>query len=141
MPSRTTPSSTGNSAAVDAHLAAATDWRGDTLRRVRALIREVLPDVEEDIKWGNVPVWSHHGMLCTGESYKKVVKLTFAHGAALSDPSQLFNASLEGKTRRAIDIAEGVALDATAFQALIRAASDYNHTFLGGRSKTRAKAT
>jgi hypothetical protein len=127
----------GNPAAVDAHLAAMSDWRGDTLRRVRALIREALPDVEEDIKWGDVPVWSLHGMLCTGESYKKAVKLTFAHGAALSDPTQLFNASLEGKTRRAIDIAEGAVLEAAAFQALMHAAVDYNRTHLGGRKKPR----
>lgn len=127
----------GNPATIDAHLAAMKDWRGDTLRRVRALIREALPDVEEDIKWGDVPVWSLHGMLCTGESYKKAVKLTFAHGAALSDPTKLFNASLEGKTRRAIDIAEGAVLDAAAFQALMRAAVDYNRTHLGGRKKPR----
>jgi hypothetical protein len=127
----------GKPATVDTHLAAMRDWRGDTLRQVRALILEALPDVEEDIKWGNVPVWSLHGMLCTGESYKKAVKLTFAHGAALSDPTQLFNASLEGKTRRAIDIPEGVALDAAAFQALMRAAVEYNLTHLGGRKKPR----
>ena len=96
-------------------------WRGETLARMRKLIREADPGVTEEWKWDN-PVWSHAGILCTGETYKKVVKLTFAHGASLADPSRLFNSSLEGNTRRAIDIAEGETVDARAFKALVRAA-------------------
>lgn len=107
------------------------DWRGETLRRMRQLIREADPDVVEEWKWAKakspgVPVWSHDGIICTGESYKSVVKLTFARGAALEDPAGLFNASLEGNTRRAIDIREGEEVDATAFKALIRAAVALN---------------
>ena len=103
------------------------DWRGDTLARVRKLIRDADPDVVEEWKWekpksGGVPVWSHDGGICTGESYKQVVKLTFFRGASLQDPKKLFNSSLEGNTRRAIDIREGEKIDATAFKALIRAA-------------------
>jgi len=101
------------------------DWRGEALGRMRALIREADPDVEEAWKWAN-PVWSHGGIICTGESYKSVVKLTFAQGASLEDPGRLFNASLEGKTRRAIDIHEGEAVDASAFKALIRRAVAFN---------------
>ena len=96
-------------------------WRGETLARMRKLIREADPGVTEEWKWDN-PVWAHAGILCTGETYKKVVKLTFAHGASLADPSRLFNSSLEGNTRRAIDIAEGETVDARAFKALVRAA-------------------
>ena len=102
------------------------DWRGKTLARVRDLIREADPDVVEEWKWRGVPVWSHGGIICTGETYKKVVKLTFAKGASLDDPSRLFNSSLEGNTRRAIDIGEGEELDETAFKALIRAAVALN---------------
>jgi len=103
------------------------DWRGETLARVRKLIRDADPDVVEEWKWekpksGGVPVWSHDGGICTGESYKQVVKLTFFRGASLQDPKKLFNSSLEGNTRRAIDIREGEKIDATAFKALIRAA-------------------
>lgn len=98
------------------------DWRGETLARVRALIHEADPAVEETVKWGGVAVFEHAGILTTGEIYKKAVKLTFAHGAALPDPSKLFNASLDGGTRRAIDIPEGAAIDAAAFKALIQAA-------------------
>ena len=103
------------------------DWRGATLARMRKLIREADPDVVEEWKWAKatspgVPVWSHDGIICTGESYKKVVKLTFAKGASLDDPAGLFNSSLEGKVRRAIDIAEGETVDAAAFKALIREA-------------------
>jgi hypothetical protein len=114
------------SAQIDARIAALGDWRGETLARVRALIHEALPDVVETWKWRGVPVWEHGGILCTGETYKAVVKLTFARGAALSDPAGLFNASLEGGTRRAIDLREGDALDAGAFKSLIRAAADLN---------------
>jgi len=103
------------------------DWRGETLARVRKLIRDADPDIVEEWKWekpksGGVPVWSHDGGICTGESYKQVVKLTFFRGASLNDPKKLFNSSLEGNTRRAIDIREGEKIDATAFKALIRAA-------------------
>ena len=101
-------------------------WRGETLARMRALIHEAEPEVIEEWKWMGTPVWSRHGILCTGESYKQVVKLTFARGAALTDPARLFNSSLEGNTRRAIDIREGEQLDAGAFKALIRAAVALN---------------
>ena len=111
---------------IDARMAELGDWRGQALARVRALIHEALPDVEETWKWRGTPVWEHNGILCTGESYKQAVKLTFANGAALPDPKQLFNASLEGNTRRAIDIHEGAMPDATAFKALMRAAAKHN---------------
>lgn len=104
------------------------DWRGDMLGRIRALIKEADPDVVEEWKWRGVPVWSHDGILCTGETYKNVVKLTFAKGAALEDPSRLFNASLEGNTRRAIDLHEGDAVDETALKALILAAIRLNQS-------------
>jgi hypothetical protein len=102
------------------------DWRGETLARMRKLIQEADPDVVEEWKWRGTPVWSHGGIICTGESYKQVVKLTFAKGAALKDPKGLFNSSLEGKVRRAIDIREGEELDATAFKALVRQAIALN---------------
>jgi hypothetical protein len=113
------------SARIDARIRELADWRGATLARLRALIREADPDVVEEWKW-NVPVWSHAGILCTGESYKSAVKLTFAKGASLKDPSRLFNASLEGNARRAIDFHEGDAIDEAAFKALIRAAVAHN---------------
>ncbi|MBB4020000.1 hypothetical protein GGR16_005062 [Chelatococcus caeni] len=102
------------------------DWRGDTLSRLRALIRQADPDVTEDWKWRGVPVWYHDGMICTGETYKSVVKMTFARGAALDDPASLFNASLDGNTRRAIDFREGQAIDEEALKALVRAAVALN---------------
>lgn len=111
---------------IDAKIAALGDWRGETLARVRALIHEADPQVVETIKWGRVPVWEHDGILTTGETYKAAVKLTFAKGASLYDPTDLFNSSLEGNLRRAIDIHEGETLDATAFKALIRAAVALN---------------
>jgi hypothetical protein len=111
---------------IDGRIAELGDWRGDTLARMRALIREADPEVVETWKWRGVPVWEHGGILCTGETYKAVVKLTFAKGAALDDPMGLFNASLEGNTRRAIDISEGETVDADAFKALIRAAVALN---------------
>jgi hypothetical protein len=114
------------SALIDGRIAELGDWRGATLARVRALIREAVPEVVEEWKWRGVPVWSHAGILCTGETYKAVVKLTFARGAALSDPAGLFNASLEGNTRRAIDIREGEPIDAEALQTLVRAAVALN---------------
>lgn len=111
---------------IDARIAELNDWRGRTLAHVRALIRQADPDVVEEWKWRGVPVWSHDGLICTGETYKSVVKLTFAKGAALADPAGLFNAGLEGNTRRAIDIREGDDMDGTAFKALIRAAVALN---------------
>ena len=111
---------------IDARIKELGDWRGATLARVRALIREADPDVIEEWKWRGVPVWEHAGIICTGETYKAVVKLTFAKGAALKDPSRLFNSSLEGNTRRAIDIHEGDKIDAKALQALVRAAVALN---------------
>jgi len=113
---------------IDARIAELGDWRGETLARVRALIKEALPDVVEEWKWRGVPVWYCDGMICTGESYKAAVKLTFAKGAALDDPKGLFNASLDGNVRRAIDLHEGEALDEDAFKALIRAAVDLNRS-------------
>ena len=101
-------------------------WRGETLARMRALILEADPEMTEEWKWMGTPVWSHHGIVCTGESYTKVVKLTFARGARVPDPSRLFNASLEGNTRRAIDIHEGTEVDAGAFKALVKAAVALN---------------
>jgi len=98
------------------------DWRGETLARMRALILEADPEMIEEWKWMGTPVWSHHGIVCTGETYAKAVKLTFARGASISDPSRLFNSSLEGNTRRAIDIHEGEKVDAGAFKALVMAA-------------------
>jgi hypothetical protein len=107
---------------IDARIRQLDDWRGETLARVRAIIRAADPEVVEEWKWRGVPVWSHGGILCTGETYKAVVKLTFAKGASLPDPKGLFNSSLDGNTRRALDIHEGEAIDEAALQALIRAA-------------------
>lgn len=121
---------------IDTRIAALCDWRGQTLARMRALIHQADPEVEETWKWRGVPVWEHAGILCTGETYKNYVKLTFAKGAALDDPSGLFNASLEGGTRRAIDIHEGVEIDAAAFQALIRAAVAANLAKKARKAKT-----
>jgi hypothetical protein len=111
---------------IDARIKELNDWRGQTLARVRALIHQAVPDVVEEWKWRGVPVWSHGGILCTGETYQNVVKLTFAKGAALADPTKLFNSSLEGNTRRAIDIHERDTVDEKAFKALIRAAVALN---------------
>ena len=111
---------------IDKRIAELGDWRGETLSRMRELIKAADPDVVEEWKWMGTPVWSHDGIICTGESYKSVVKLTFAKGASLKDPAKLFNSSLEGNTRRAIDIREGEAVDAGAFKELIRAAVALN---------------
>jgi hypothetical protein len=116
---------------IDARIEELDDWRGKTLSDIRALIKEADPEVVEEWKWRGVPVWSHDGLICTGETYKSVVKLTFAKGASLNDPSGLFNASLEGNTRRAIDLHQGDAVDRDAFKTLIRAAVAFN------RSSTR----
>ncbi|WP_085632958.1 MULTISPECIES: DUF1801 domain-containing protein [unclassified Pseudomonas] len=114
------------SALIDQRIAELADWRGETLAHVRALIHQAVPEVVEEWKWRGVPVWSCGGILCTGETYKSAVKLTFAKGAALDDPAGLFNASLEGNTRRAIDVHEGERLDEAAFKALIRSAAALN---------------
>ena len=111
---------------IDAKIAALDDWRGETLARIRSLIREADPEVVEEVKWRGVPVWSHAGIITTGETYKAVVKLTFARGAALEDPAGLFNSSLEGNTRRAIDFHEGDRIDEAALKALVRAAVALN---------------
>ena len=111
---------------IDGRIAELGDWRGDTLAHMRTLIKQAVPDVTEDWKWRGVPTWEHYGIICTGESYKAVVKLTFANGAALSDPAGLFNSSLEGNVRRAIDIREGEKLDEKAFKALVRDAAAFN---------------
>lgn len=135
------PASTeGQSASglIDNRIAELGDWRGETLSRMRKLIKEADPDVVETWKWMGTPVWEHDGILCTGESYKSVVKLTFAKGASLDDPARLFNSSLDGNTRRAIDIHEGEEVDADAFKALIRAAIAFNASHAKARTK-RAK--
>ena len=125
---------------IDKRIAELGDWRGETLSRMRKLIREADPDVVEEVKWvkptnPGTPTWSHDGIICTGETYKSVVKLTFAKGASLKDPAKLFNSSLEGNTRRAIDIREGEKVDAGAFKALIRAAIALNAS--GGKAKPK----
>lgn len=124
---------------IDRRIVELGDWRGETLSRMRKLIHAADPDVVEEWKWG-IPVWSHDGILCTGETYKAVVKLTFAKGASLKDPSKLFNSSLEGNTRRAIDIPAGAKVDATAFKALVRAAVAENAGGAKAKEKPRAKA-
>src|SRR5712672_2258051 len=113
---------------IDARIKELDDWRGKTLSHIRALIKQADPEVVEEWKWRGVPVWSHDGLICTGETYKSVVKLTFAKGASLKDPSGLFNSSLEGNTRRAIDLHEGDDVDGDAFQTLIRAAAALNRS-------------
>jgi hypothetical protein len=122
MKKSATAKSASPSRLIDARIKELGDWRGKTLAHVRALIQQADPDVVEEWKWRGVPVWSHDGIICTGESYKAVVKLTFAKGASLKDPSKLFNSSLEGNTRRAIDIHEGDKVNEKAFKTLIRAA-------------------
>jgi hypothetical protein len=113
---------------IDARIEELGDWRGALLGRLRALVKDADPDVVEEWKWRGVPVWSHDGIICTGETYKSVVKMTFAKGAAISDPSGLFNASLEGNTRRAIDFAEGAEIDEDALKALVREAVTLNES-------------
>ena len=120
---------------IDARIEELDDWRGKMLSRLRALIKQADPEVVEEWKWRGVPVWSHNGLICTGETYKTVVKLTFAKGASLKDPSGLFNSSLDGNTRRAIDIHDGEAIDEDAFKALIRAAVSLNES--SGRASRR----
>ncbi len=124
---------------IDARIAALGDWRGETLARVRRLIREADPEVVEEWKWRGVPVWSHAGIVCTGESYRSTVKLTFARGAALDDPCGLFNASLDGNTRRAIDLREGDVIDEGALQGLFRAAVALNTATQATSGPARAR--
>ena len=130
---------TGESASelISRRIAELDDWRGETLGKIRALIKAADPDVLEEWKWMGTPVWSHDGIICTGESYKSVVKLTFAKGASLSDPARLFNSSLDGNVRRAIDIREGEEIDESAFKALVRQAVALNSA---GKSKPPKKA-
>jgi hypothetical protein len=131
-PAKAKPKDTGQASGaaasqlIDQRICELADWRGETLARVRALILEADPEMIEEWKWRGTPVWSHHGIVCTGETYTKVVKLTFARGASLPDPARLFNSSLEGNTRRAIDIPEGEKVDARAFKALVKAAVAQN---------------
>jgi hypothetical protein len=134
-----TDASQGQSASklISNRIAELGDWRGETLRRMRKLIREAVPGVVEEWKWRGTPVWSHDGIICTGESYKQVVKLTFGKGAALKDPARLFNASLDGNVRRAIDIHEGEKVAESAFKALVRQAAALNSS---GKSKPSKKA-
>lgn len=128
MKKSATTKSQSPSRLIDARIKELGDWRGEALARVRALIQQADPDVVEEWKWRGVPVWSHGGILCTGETYKGVVKLTFAKGAALKDPAHLFNASLDGNVRRAIDLHAGEKIDAAAFKTLIRAAVALNRS-------------
>ena len=118
---------------IDARIGELGDWRGKTLSHIRALIQQADPEIVEEWKWRGVPVWYHDGMICTGETYKSVVKVTFAKGASLPDPSRLFNSSLEGNTRRAIDFHEGDAIDDDAFKTLIRAAAALNKSSKSAR--------
>jgi hypothetical protein len=122
---------------IDGRVEELDDWRGETLSRLRALIKEVDPDVVEEWKWRGVPVWYDDGMICTGESYKSVIKLTFAKGAALKDPSALFNSSLEGNVRRAIDVHEGEKINEKAFKALVRDAIALNKMKTASNTKTK----
>ena len=128
MKQSTTTKGESPSRLIDARIKELDDWRGKTLAHVRALIKQADPEVVEEWKWRGVPVWSHDGLICTGETYKSVVKLTFAKGASLEDPSGLFNSSLEGNTRRAIDLHAGDAMDEDAFKTLIRAAAALNRS-------------
>jgi hypothetical protein len=136
---KTHPKAAGKAASklISEKIAELDDWRGDTLAKMRALIREADPDVVEEWKWMGTPVWSHDGGICTGESYKAIVKLTFFKGASLKDPAKLFNSSLDGNVRRAIDIHEGEEINANAFKALIRAAVALNVS--GATKSTKRK--
>ena len=126
---------------IDQRIAELGDWRGQTLGRMRQLIKEAAPEVVEEWKWMGTPTWSHEGILCTGESYQAKVKLTFAKGASLEDPGQLFNASLDGNVRRAIDIGEGEQVDAEAFKTLVRAAVALNAAGVKAKAKPRRAAS
>ena len=126
------------SALIDAKIRDLADWRGATLAHLRKLMHEAVPEVVEEVKWMGVPVWSHAGILCTGETYKQAVKMTFAKGASLPDPKGLFNSSLEGNTRRAIDVREGEVVNEAALKALFRAAADFNSLQVEGKKAARA---
>jgi len=141
MKKSASPQDASASRLIDQRIADLADWRGETLARMRALIKAADPDVVEEWKWMGTPVWSHDGILCTGESYRDKVKLTFAKGASLKDPAGLFNASLDGNTRRAIDIHEGEDVDAKAFKALIRAAIELNAAATKAKAVRATKAT
>ena len=138
--SKTDPAQAEASRLIDARIAELGDWRGEMLARVRGLIRQADPEIEEEWKWRGVPVWSHGGIVCTGETYRNVVKLTFAKGASLDDSSGLFNASLEGNVRRAIDLREGDEIDANVFKALIRAAVALNLAKAGKARPSRPRS-
>jgi hypothetical protein len=139
---KTSETSSGKSSSrlIDARIKELGDWRGEMLSRIRALIKEADPDVVEEWKWRGVPVWEHAGIICTGETYKAIVKMTFAKGASLDDPSGLFNSSLDGNVRRAIDFHEGDRIDAKALKALIRAAVALNTSAGAKRPKKKASA-
>jgi hypothetical protein len=139
FPKRTPASDAGKSPRelIDARIGELPDWRGELLARLRALITAADPGITEEWKW-NTPVWSCHGIVCTGETYKKAVKLTFAKGASLADPGRLFNSSLDGQVRRAIDFPQGAAIDEAALQALVRAAVEHNRASAGGASRGAA---
>ena len=126
---------------IDARIAELDDWRGETLARIRAVLTRADPDLVEEWKWRGVPVWSHAGIICTGETYKSAVKMTFAKGASLDDPSRLFNASLDGNTRRAIDFHEGDTVDEEALKALVRAAVALNASSAARRPKSASKGS
>jgi hypothetical protein len=134
MKTKSSPAATDASANITRRIEELGDWRGDTLAHLRQLIHGADPNIEEEWKWRGVPVWSHDGIVCTGESYKQVIKLTFARGAALPDPKKLFNSSLEGNTRRAIDLREGEKINEAAFKLLIRAAVAANAAALAQRA-------
>jgi hypothetical protein len=138
-PAKETPTESP-SRLIDAKIKQLDDWRGAMLSRLRGLIKQADPAVVETWKWGDVPVWEHDGIICTGETYKQVVKLTFAKGASLADPSGLFNSSLEGNVRRAIDFREGEKINERAFKALIRAAVGHNASLAAARAKPRKPA-
>ena len=125
------------SALIDGRIKELSDWRGETLARIRRVIKQADPEIVEEWKWGGVPVWEHAGIICTGETYKNVVKMTFAKGASLEDPSGLFNSSLEGNTRRAVDVREGEAIDEKALKALVREAVALNMSSAAKRARPR----
>jgi hypothetical protein len=139
MKSKSHPDSEAASANISKRIKELGDWRGETLAHIRQLIHDVDPDIQEEWKWRGVPVWSHDGIVCTGESYKEVVKLTFARGASIKDPKRLFNSSLEGNTRRAIDIREDEKINESAFKQLIRAAVAANSAALVARAAKKKK--
>ena len=136
MPSKAKPESPA--ALIDARIKELPDWRGDVLARMRSLIKQAVPDVVEEWKWRGVPTWEHDGIICTGETYKDKVKLTFAKGASLDDPAGLFKSSLDGNVRRAIDIREGEEVDAAAFKSLVREAVALNRAGASKSKKTKA---